>query len=59
MAEGSKTGSNATLMPGVRVGPDSIVGTGVTLHRDLPPGKMAVLRQQYGVLNNRFAKSDE
>ena len=43
MAENCRTGCNATLMPGVRLGPDSIVGPGVVLRRDLAAGKSVLL----------------
>lgn len=46
MADSCKTGSNATLMPGVKVGPHSFVGPGVVLTGDLPPNQMAVLNRQ-------------
>ena len=39
MAEDCRTGCNATLMPGVKLGPNSVVGPGVVLTRDLDAGK--------------------
>ncbi|MFA4946324.1 MAG: bifunctional sugar-1-phosphate nucleotidylyltransferase/acetyltransferase [Candidatus Micrarchaeia archaeon] len=42
MADNCKTGSNATIMPGVKVGPHSIVGSGVLLYKDLAPNKFAM-----------------
>ena len=42
-----RTGVNAILMPGVRVGPYSIVGPGVILYKDLPPYKMILAKQEY------------
>jgi bifunctional UDP-N-acetylglucosamine pyrophosphorylase/glucosamine-1-phosphate N-acetyltransferase len=46
MADNCKTGSNATLMPGVKIGPHSIVGPGVLLTTDLPPNKIALVDKQ-------------
>ena len=46
MADNCQTGSNATLMPGVKLGPHSIVGAGVLLQDDLEPNKMAELSKQ-------------
>lgn len=40
MAENCKTGCNTTTMPGVKVGPNSIVGPGVVLFKDVEPNKM-------------------
>jgi len=36
----SKTGINVSVMPGVRVGPNSVVGPHVMLRRDLGPNRM-------------------
>lgn len=43
MADDCRTGCNAVLLPGRKIGPNSIVGAGVVLDRDLAPGKMALL----------------
>ena len=42
MAEDCRTGCNAVLSPGVKIGPNSIVGPSVVLMDDLPSGKMAI-----------------
>jgi len=42
MADSCKTGSNATLMPGVKLGPHSFVGPGVLLSEDLAPNMIAL-----------------
>ena len=57
MAEGSRTGCNATLMPGVKVGPDSLVGPGVVLRRDLPPGRAAWLPASAYEVGNGIGES--
>jgi bifunctional UDP-N-acetylglucosamine pyrophosphorylase/glucosamine-1-phosphate N-acetyltransferase len=43
MGESCKTGVNSSIMPGVRVGPNSLIGPGVTLLEDLEPNKIALL----------------
>jgi len=39
----SKTGVNVSIMPGVRIGPNSVVGPHVMLQRDLGPRRMMLL----------------
>ena len=39
----SKTGINVSIMPGVRIGPNSVVGPHVMLRRDLGPNRMILL----------------
>ncbi len=46
IADNCKTGSNATLMPGVKIGPHSVVGSGVILYADLEPNKIAFQSKQ-------------
>ncbi len=41
-----RTGVNATIMPGHRIGPYSIVGAGVVLEEDLAPGTGIRVRQE-------------
>lgn len=48
---GSKTGVNVSIMPGVRIGPYSVVGPHVLLSRDLEPNTMLLLDG-----DNRLAK---
>jgi len=52
VGRGCRIGVNASLMPGVRVGPDSFVGPQVCLRRDLGANKMALLESQYQVKDN-------
>jgi len=42
MADHCRTGCNAVLLPGRKIGPNSIVGPGVVLEADLPPDTMAL-----------------
>lgn len=45
MGDNVKTGINALLMPGVKVGNGSWVGPNVMIHRDLPPKRVVLLKQ--------------
>lgn len=47
----SRTGVNATLMPGVKVGAWSCVGPGVVLQEDLPSRKACFVRQEHAVID--------
>lgn len=38
----AKIGANATLLPGVRIGRDALVGAGSVVTRDVPPGSIVV-----------------
>jgi len=52
MGRGCRIGVNASLMPGVRVGPDSFVGPQVCLRQDLGANKTALLESLYQVEDN-------
>jgi NDP-sugar pyrophosphorylase family protein len=52
VGRGCRIGVNASLMPGVRVGPDSFVGPQVCLRQDLRANKMALLESRYQVEDN-------
>lgn len=52
IGRGSRIGVNASLMPGVRVGPDSFVGPQVCLREDLAASKMVLLEPRYQVTEN-------
>ncbi|HKI52945.1 MAG TPA: bifunctional sugar-1-phosphate nucleotidylyltransferase/acetyltransferase [Anaerolineales bacterium] len=43
MAEDCRTGCNSVLLPGKKIGPNSVVGPGVVLDQDLERDKMAVI----------------
>jgi UDP-N-acetylglucosamine diphosphorylase / glucose-1-phosphate thymidylyltransferase / UDP-N-acetylgalactosamine diphosphorylase / glucosamine-1-phosphate N-acetyltransferase / galactosamine-1-phosphate N-acetyltransferase len=49
---GCRIGVNASLMPGIRVGPDSVVGPHVCLRKDLGAGKQALSEPRYRVREN-------
>jgi UDP-N-acetylglucosamine diphosphorylase/glucosamine-1-phosphate N-acetyltransferase len=59
MGEDCKTGCNATLMPGTKVGPHSIVGPGVMLYDDLPPDSIISGPAPYAIKKNEIILSDE
>ncbi len=42
----TRTGVNAILMPGVKVGPYSVVGSGVILNEDLPNRSLVYVKQE-------------
>lgn len=45
MGENCKTGINASIMPGMKIGPHSIVGSHVMVQENLEPGTMLLTRQ--------------
>jgi UDP-N-acetylglucosamine diphosphorylase/glucosamine-1-phosphate N-acetyltransferase len=47
LGDNVKTGINALLMPGVKIGADSWVGPNFMVERDLPPNTIALLRQNW------------
>ncbi|MGB9299439.1 MAG: hypothetical protein WCD51_02470, partial [Anaerolineae bacterium] len=57
MGHDCKTGCNATLMPGAKVGPHSTVGPGVVLSDDLPPDKLIMGPAPYSVTENKIELS--
>jgi bifunctional UDP-N-acetylglucosamine pyrophosphorylase/glucosamine-1-phosphate N-acetyltransferase len=60
IGDGSKTGINACLAPGVKIGPRSIVGPHVNLQDDLRPGKMVLVdRESYVLKENKITISPE
>ncbi len=52
VGRGCRIGVNASLMPGVRVGPDSFVGPQVCLHKDLRANKIVLPKSRYYVQDN-------
>jgi bifunctional UDP-N-acetylglucosamine pyrophosphorylase/glucosamine-1-phosphate N-acetyltransferase len=54
MAEDCRTGCNAVLSPGVKIGPNSVVGAGVVLKEDLLPNKVALQQKDaYRIVENK------
>jgi bifunctional UDP-N-acetylglucosamine pyrophosphorylase/glucosamine-1-phosphate N-acetyltransferase len=52
VGRGSRIGVNASLMPGVRVGPNCFVGPQVCLREDLAANKMILPESRYQVTDN-------
>jgi bifunctional UDP-N-acetylglucosamine pyrophosphorylase/glucosamine-1-phosphate N-acetyltransferase len=52
IGRGCRIGVNASLMPGVRVGPDCFVGPQVCLREDLAANKMIFLEPRYQITDN-------
>ncbi len=48
-----RIGVNASIMPGVKIGHDCFVGSGVVLDRDLPDGSFCMAKEGYTILPNR------
>lgn len=53
IGSGVLIGSNATVLPGVRIGDGAVVGAGSLVNRDIPPGALAG-GVPAKVLNNKF-----
>ncbi len=52
IGDNCKTGINASVMPGIKIGPNSIVGSHACLTKDLGPEKMIVTEPQYRTQSN-------
>ncbi len=60
IGDNCKTGINACLSPGIKIGPHSIVGPNVNLQNDLEPGKIIfVNKKSYLVIENKITISSE
>jgi bifunctional UDP-N-acetylglucosamine pyrophosphorylase/glucosamine-1-phosphate N-acetyltransferase len=60
VGDNCKTGINACLSPGVKIGPHSIVSSNVNLQSDLKPGKIIFTdKKSYVVAENRITISSE
>ena len=55
----SKTGVNVSVMPGVRIGPNSIVGSHLYLTHDLEPNQSMLMEPVNRVIRNRFEIDSE
>jgi acetyltransferase-like isoleucine patch superfamily enzyme len=53
IGRGCRIGVNASLMPGVRVGPGSFVGPQVCLSDDVAANNMVLLEHRYQVASNK------
>ncbi len=60
IGDGCKTGINACLAPGVKIGPQSIVGPNVNLQQDLDSAKIILIgKESYVVKENKITVSPE
>jgi len=57
VGDNSKTGVNVSVMPGIKIGPNSIVGPQVCLTKDLEPDSMALPERDYKTIKNKFTAS--
>ncbi len=55
----SRTGINASVLPGIRIGPNSVVGPHVCLAEDLEQGKFAVVEPRYRVMSNKIRVNNQ
>jgi UDP-N-acetylglucosamine diphosphorylase/glucosamine-1-phosphate N-acetyltransferase len=58
IGDNCKTGVNVSVMPGTKIGPNSIVGSHVCLMKDLGPDRMILVEPHYRTLPNQV-KLDE
>ena len=54
IGDNCKTGVNVSIMPGTRIGPNSIVGSHVFLMKNLDPGKIIMAEPRYRTLPNQI-----
>ena len=47
--KGSRVGVNASTMPGVKIGTNSLVGPGVTLYEDVKDNTKILIKQEYEI----------
>ncbi|MFP3879911.1 MAG: sugar phosphate nucleotidyltransferase [Dehalococcoidia bacterium] len=59
IGRGCRIGVNASLVPGIRVGPDCFVGPHVYLRQDLAASKMALLEPRYEVKENTITLDED
>lgn len=59
IGDNCKMGINSGILPGRRMGPNSIVGAHVCLQDDLAPGQMAVVKQQYSLIKHNIELSKD
>lgn len=52
IGEGVRIGVNVSVMPGIKIGAQSMIGAGVILDKDLPDGSFCVAKSQYEIKKN-------
>ncbi len=58
MAENCKVGVNASIMPGVKIGANSVVGAGTVVTQDLEPNKFLFFRAEQTLRENRVLREN-
>lgn len=54
-----RIGVNTSIMPGVKIGKNCVIGAAVYLDRDLPNGKFCIIKNiQYTIKNNKISITD-
>ena len=53
IGKGVRIGVNASIMPGVKIGHDSFIGSGVVLDKDLPDTSFCVAKAGYTITKNK------
>jgi bifunctional UDP-N-acetylglucosamine pyrophosphorylase/glucosamine-1-phosphate N-acetyltransferase len=56
MGENCKTGINSCIEPGIKVGPESLVGPNVDLQEDLEPNKIILVNKTSYIKKDNFVK---
>jgi len=59
MANNCKVGVNSSIMPGVRIGANSIIGAGTVVTRDLEPNKFLFFKNEQMLEENRLEIKDK
>ena len=59
MANNCKVGVNSSIMPGVRIGSNSIIGAGTVVTRDLEPNKFLFFKGEQMLKENRMEIKDK
>lgn len=54
-----RIGVNASIMPGIKVGPNSFIGAGVILDKDLPEQSYCVVKSEYIISRNNLSVSQK
>jgi len=55
MGSNCRTGINSSIMPGIKIGDNSIIGPGVVLYKGLESNKLALLeKNSYVVKENKI-----
>jgi UDP-N-acetylglucosamine diphosphorylase / glucose-1-phosphate thymidylyltransferase / UDP-N-acetylgalactosamine diphosphorylase / glucosamine-1-phosphate N-acetyltransferase / galactosamine-1-phosphate N-acetyltransferase len=56
MGKGSRVGVNASIMPGIKIGANCVIGPHVFLNRDIDPNIIVVEDRSYKIIPNRIRR---